>query len=89
VLLRESLFADDPWRARFAAQVARVANHVAALAEQAKADGELAPRTDSHILSLAFCSFYYLALIGWVQGGIEDPLAFFKKLMAQHLTQVR
>lgn len=89
VLLRESLFADEPWRSRFAAQVARVTEHVAALAQQAKADGELAPTTDSHLLSIAFCSFYYLALIGWVQGGVQDPLALFKKLMAQHVAAAR
>lgn len=87
VLLRESLFADEPWRTRFAEQVARVTTHVAGLAEQAKADGELAPATDAQLVSMAFCSFYYLALIGWVQGGVDDPLAFFKALMAQHLTQ--
>jgi AcrR family transcriptional regulator len=89
VLLRESLFADEPWRARFSEQVARVTAHVAALAEQAKADGELAPTSDSRLLSIAFCSFYYLALIGWVQGSVDDPLGLFKALMAQHLTQVR
>jgi hypothetical protein len=30
-------------------------------------------------------SFYYFALLGWVQSGIDDPLALFRKLMAQHL----
>jgi AcrR family transcriptional regulator len=88
-LLRESLFAEEPWREHFATQVVRVTAHVAMLVEQAKADGELAPTTDAGLLSVAFASFYYFALIGWVQGGFDDPLPLFKALMAQHLTQAR
>jgi AcrR family transcriptional regulator len=84
-LLRESLFAEEPWRERFTNQVMRVTTHVATLVEQAKADGELARTTDARLLSAAFAAFYYFALIGWVQGGIDDPLAVFKKLMAQNL----
>jgi AcrR family transcriptional regulator len=88
-LLRESLFAEEPWRERFAKQVVRVTTHVAMLVEQAKADGEVSPTTDAGLLSVAFASFYYFALIGWVQGGIDDPLPLFKKLMAQHLAEAR
>src|SRR5256885_583979 len=39
-LLRESLFAEEPWRGRFTGQLLRVTAHVAMLVEQAKADGE-------------------------------------------------
>jgi AcrR family transcriptional regulator len=88
-LLRESLFAEEPWRARFTSQVVRVTTHVAMLVEEAKAKGELARSTDAPLLSVAFCSFYYFALIGWVQGGIDDPLAVFQRLMAQHLKEGR
>jgi AcrR family transcriptional regulator len=88
-LLRESLFAEEPWRARFTNQVTRVTAHVSMLVEQAKADGELAPETNARLLSVAFLSFYYFALLGWVQGGIEDPLPVFEKLMAQQLGEVR
>ena len=88
-LLRESLFAEEPWRERFTRQVVRVTTHVAMLVEQAKADGELAASTDARLLSVAFASFYYFALIGWVQGGIDDPLALFETLMAQHLGTAR
>lgn len=84
-LLRESLFAEEPWRGRFTEQLTRVITHVAMQIEQAKADGELASTADARLLSVAFASFYYFALLGWVQGGIDDPLAVFKKLMAQHL----
>jgi hypothetical protein len=84
-LLRESLFADEPWRARFGQQVVRVTTHVAGLVEQAKAAGALGPRTDARLIAAAFASFYYFALIGWVQEAIGDPLALFERLMAQHL----
>jgi len=87
-LLRESWFADEPWRQRFAGQVVRVTTHVATLVEQAKAAGEIAPATDAGVLSAAFASFYYFALLVWVQGG-GDPLDLFKKLMAQHLGEAR
>jgi AcrR family transcriptional regulator len=88
-LLRESLFAEEPWRARFNNQVLRVTTHVAMMVEQAKADRELAPTADTRLLCVAFLSFYYLALLGWVQGAIDDPLVLFKQLMAQHLGKAR
>jgi AcrR family transcriptional regulator len=88
-LLRESLFAEGPWRDRFTQQVMRVTAHVGMLVEEAKAAGELAVTADALMLSVAFLSFYYFALNTWVQGGIEDPLALFKKLMAQHLAGVQ
>jgi AcrR family transcriptional regulator len=88
-LLRESLFADEPWRGRFTQQVLRVTTHVATLVEAAKADGELARTANAGLLSVAFASFYYFALNGWVQASIDDPLALFKMLMAQHLAGAR
>jgi AcrR family transcriptional regulator len=88
-LLRESWFAEPPWRDRFSHQVLRVTAHVATLVEQAKAEGELARTTDAQLLSVAFVSFYYFALLVWVQGGVDDPLAVFKKLMEQHLRGAR
>lgn len=88
-LLRESLFAEEPWRERFTNQVVRVTTHVAMLVEQAKADGELPRTTDAGLLAVAFAAFYYFALLGWVQGGIDDPLALFKRLMAQQLGEAR
>jgi AcrR family transcriptional regulator len=88
-LLRESLFADEPWRERFNQQVLRVTTHVAMLAVQAKADRKLPQTTDAQLLSVAFAAFYYLALIAWAQGGITDPLVLFRLLMAQHLGEAR
>ena len=88
-LLRESLFAEEPWRARFGSQVMRVTTHVAMLVEQAKKDGEVADKTDARLFSVAFASSYYFPLILWVQASIDDPLPLFQKLMAQHLEGVR
>ncbi len=85
VLLRESLLAESPWRERFAAQLTRVNVHVVALVEAAKAEGEVASTVHPGLFAAAFSSFYYFALIGWVQGALEDPMPLFKKLMAQHI----
>ena len=85
VLLRESLLAESPWRERFSEQLLRVNGHVAALVAEAKTAGELPARCDAGVFALAFASFYYFALIGWVQGAVASPLPLFKKLMAQHI----
>jgi AcrR family transcriptional regulator len=85
-LLRESLLAEPPWREHFGEQVMRVNAHVVAMVEAAKAGGELAPATSAHVFAAAFLSFYYLALIGWVQGSLADPMSLFELLLAQHIT---
>ena len=85
VLLRESLLAESPWKERFGEQAMRVAHHVAALVEQARASGELDPKVNPELMATAFTSFYYFVLIGWVQQGIAAPLPVFEALMAQQL----
>jgi AcrR family transcriptional regulator len=85
-LLRESLLAKPPWRERFAEQVARVYAHVVAVVDEARASGEIARSIHADLCATAFLSFYYFALIVWIQGGVEAPLSIFKKLMAQHLS---
>ena len=85
ILLRESLLAAPPWRERFAEQLLRVNAHVVTLVEEAKANAELVAATDARVFAAAFASFYYFALIGWVQGAVAAPLPMFKKLMAQHV----
>lgn len=86
ILLKESLLAEPPWRERFTHQLTRVLTHVTVLVEEAKKSGELAQTTDGRVFAAAFSSFYYFALIGWVQGGLEEPMPLFKKLMAQHIS---
>lgn len=86
VLLRESLLAESPWKERFGEQALRVTRHVAGLVEQARTRGELDPKVNPELLSMAFASFYYFVLIGWVQNAIAAPMPLFEAMMAQHLT---
>lgn len=88
-LLRESLFASPPWAERFAAQVAAVHAHVAALAIEAKARGEIDAAVDVALLGASFFSFYYFALLAWAQGGHPDPARLFRRMLAQHVDGLR
>lgn len=89
VLLRESLLAESPWRERFTGQLTRVLTQVVVITEEAKASGELDRSTDARLFATAFSSFYYFALIGWVQGALQDPLPLFEQLMGQHIKGCR
>jgi AcrR family transcriptional regulator len=84
-LLRESLFADPPWNERFSAQVADVHRHVATLFAAAQARGEVSASADPALFGAAFFSFYYFALLAWLQGGMPDPLRLFRNLLKSHL----
>jgi AcrR family transcriptional regulator len=88
-LLKESLFADPPWAERFAAQVAMVHAHVAALTRAAGERGELRPRVDAALVAAAYFSFFYFALIAWVQGAHGSPVTLVEHLMKQHLEGLR
>jgi AcrR family transcriptional regulator len=88
-LLRESLFADSPWRERFTAQVARVHQHIGELVAEAVKEGELLPDTDAALFGAAFFSFYYFALIAWLQGGVSDPQPMFQRLLSEHMRGAR
>lgn len=88
-LLRESLFADPPWQARFAEQVTAAHGRVVALFEAARAQGEVADDADAALFGVAFFSFYYFALIAWVQGAHPSPVALLDRLVAQHLCGLR
>ncbi len=84
-LLRESLFAEPPWRERFAGQVAEVHALVARRSAEAKARGELVSTAEPALLGLAFLSFYYFALLAWLQGGEADPARLFSLSLRAHL----
>ncbi|XXT14782.1 TetR/AcrR family transcriptional regulator [Sorangium sp. So ce429] len=88
-LLRESLFADPPWQARFAEQVGAAHGRVVALFDAARARGEVAQGADAALFGVAFFSFYYFALIAWVQGAHPAPVALVDRLVAQHLCGLR
>lgn len=88
-LLRESMFASEPWSLRFAAQVAEVHAHVARLVLAAQARGELRGEADPAVVGAAFLSFYYFALIAWVQAALPDPMPMFQSSLRQHLNGLR
>jgi AcrR family transcriptional regulator len=88
-LLRESLFAAPPWTERFARQTAEVHAHVATLATEAKARGEMSIDADVAVFGTAFLSFYYFALLAWAQGGHPDPARLMRRMLAQHLDGVK
>lgn len=88
-LLKESLFAEPPWSARFAGQVARVHGAIATLVSAAIARGELHPNADPTLVGGAWLSFFYFALIGWVQGNLTNPVAVVARLTSTHLRGLR
>jgi AcrR family transcriptional regulator len=84
-LLKESLFAEGAWAARFTAQVGRAHAVVARLTLEAVARGELKKGTNGPLLAAAWFSFFYFALISWVQGGHAKPASLVERLVSQHL----
>jgi AcrR family transcriptional regulator len=88
-LLKESLLASPPWAERFAAQVAKVHQRITTLADEAMQNGELSGEASTADLGLAYFSFYYFALLAWVQGALPDPVALVRRLVRQHLDGLR
>jgi AcrR family transcriptional regulator len=88
-LLKESLFADEPWASRFREQVAQVHARLGQLIAEAARRGELESEADGTAFGIAYLSFYYFALISWVQGAVEDPIALIDRMVRQHLRGLR
>jgi AcrR family transcriptional regulator len=84
-LLKEALFAEGPWAKGFVAQAQRVHQALAGLVRGEVEAGRLAPSISPDVVAAAWLSFFYFALIGWVQGATPMPLAFTETLFAQHL----
>lgn len=84
MLLRESLFATGAWKGRFAGQVQRVHEVVAGWLTEARDRGELPPKSDPALGAVAYLSFYYFALIGWIQGQPLDSVGLVGRLLDQH-----
>lgn len=84
-LLRESLFAEDPWAKRFTGQVARVHGVIVKLGAEAVSRGELKKDADLPLLGAAWFSFFYFALLSWVQGANPSPVPMVEHLLQQHL----
>jgi AcrR family transcriptional regulator len=70
-LLRESLLAAGPWAARFQAQLADVHAAVRRFVDEAIESGELREDVDRDLVGMAYFSFFYFALMAWIQ---EAPL---------------
>jgi hypothetical protein len=88
-LLKEALFADEPWATRFRAQTTGTHGAIAALVEAAKARGELDPAADGALFGVAYLSFFYFALLSFVQGAHRKPAELVDHLVAQHLLGLR
>lgn len=88
-LLKESLFADEPWARKFNAQVHGVHGAITRLTEEAIARGELRPGVDGAVFAVAYFSFFYFALISWVQGAHDSPVTLVERLVHQHLEGLR
>jgi AcrR family transcriptional regulator len=84
-LLKESLFAEGPWAKGFVTQAQRVHQALAGLARREVEAGRLDASVSPDVVAAAWLSFFYFALIGWVQGANPTPLAFTETLFAQHL----
>jgi AcrR family transcriptional regulator len=88
-LLRESLFAEEPWAGRFAGQVAELHGAIGSLAAVGKARRELGADADERLLGVAWFSFFYFVLIAWAQGQHLDPEGLFARLLDQHMDGIR
>jgi AcrR family transcriptional regulator len=84
-LLKESLFADGAWAQRFTGQLGQAHGKVAGLVEEAIARKELRAGVNGPLFAVAYFSFFYFALISWVQGAHANPGVLVERLVAQHL----
>lgn len=88
-LLKESLFAEEPWATRFASQIVFVTTEITRLAKEAMARGELREDCDAALLSAAWVSFFHFGQISWAQGKYPTPISLIDHLMRQHLEGLR
>lgn len=84
-LLRQSLFADSPWRERFGEQFLRVHAHMVTRVQDAARRGEVASRVNAPLFVTAALAAYYFVLIAWVNGGVKDPVALFSTLVTRQI----
>ncbi len=88
-LLKESLFADEPWAAKFAAQIASITVEIARLATQAITRGELREDCNTALLAAAWVSCFHFGQISWAQGAYPTPVSLIDHLVRQHLQGLR
>jgi AcrR family transcriptional regulator len=88
-LLKESLFADEPWATKFASQIASVTVEITRLASQAVERGELREDCNPALLAAAWVSFFHFGQISWAQGAYPTPVSLIDHLVRQHLQGLR
>ncbi len=87
-LLETSLFAASPWKERFASQAFRVSVRIVEIVERARDRGEIATDVNVPVFAASIFSFYYMALIGWIQGQVAAPWPLFRSMVEQHVCGV-
>lgn len=88
ILLRESWFAESPWKERFGQQALRVSAHMMSLVEDAKANQQIEQTANAQLFGSAFLSYYFMALLVWIQGGVDSPMPFFKSAMEDYISHL-
>lgn len=88
-LLKESLFAEGLWASKFVSQTQRVHVALTDAVRRSITEGTLVSGTSAEAVAAAWLSFFYFALIGWVQGAHGTPLALVEQLFSQHLAGLR
>lgn len=88
-LLKESLFADEPWATKFAGQIVYVTGEITRLAAEAVERGELREDCNTALLSAAWVSFFHFGQISWAQGAYPTPISLIDHLVQQHLQGLR
>ena len=84
-LLKESLFADGVWAQRFTAQLGQAHAVVARLVEEAIKRRELRADVNGPLFAVSYFSFFYFALISWVQGAHPNPSQLVERLIEQQM----
>lgn len=89
VLLREAWLAEPPWRERFAAVIAGLADAVVVRIATEKAVGRVRADADARVFGASYVAFVNLALLLWVQEAHPDPRRLVAAMVHQQLQGVR
>lgn len=79
-LLRESMFASEPWREKFVELAGDLHTEVAIRLSRAQEAGQQMSKKPAPLLALSLVSFYYFSLISWVQQAVPHPSTIFTPL---------
>ncbi|MES0488544.1 MAG: TetR/AcrR family transcriptional regulator [Leptospirales bacterium] len=88
-LLKESLFAEEPWSKKFSQQTGAVHTAIVSICEEAKNNKEITKEVDSSLFAVSYLSFFYFALIAWVQGANKNPVTLAGHLVSQYISLLK